>query len=257
METALVSVIMPCYNVEKFIAQSIDSVQQQSYPHWELILVDDCSTDQTAAIIAAAAALDKRMRCITLPENSGTGVAREIGLRNAQGAFIAFLDADDLWKPQKLEKQLQFLAAHKLAFTFSFYDCIDEQGKELKLQVQAPAELSYRQLFFCNYVGNLTGIYQRAAFGELMISSSRKRQDWMLWLSIVKQIKKAKPLPESLAYYRLRQHSLSASKLTLLKHNFEVYRTFHAYNYVSCLFIMIGFLFTQLLIKPRYIKKLR
>ncbi|HKO76896.1 MAG TPA: hypothetical protein VJU52_06745, partial [Flavobacterium sp.] len=108
----------------------------------------------------------------------------------------------------------------------------------------------------CNYVGNLTGIYDRNYFGKIAISSTRKRQDWMMWLTILKKIKKVKPVPESLAIYRIRDNSLSASKIDLLKHNFAVYRSFHGYNYVSSMVIMIGFLFTQLIIKPYYIKKI-
>jgi hypothetical protein len=112
-------------------------------------------------------------------------------------------------------------------------------------------------LFFCNYVGNLTGIYDANYLGKIAISSIRKRQDWMLWLSILKKVKTAQPIPESLAYYRIRENSISASKLDLLKHNFAVYRTFHGFNLVVSIACMIGFLFTQLLIKPTYIKTTR
>lgn len=145
---------------------------------------------------------------------------------------------------------------HKLHFTFSFYDFIDEVGYSLNKRVEAPKNLSYLQLFLCNYVGNLTGIYEKDYFGKIAISSTRKRQDWMVWLTILKKVKKAKPVPESLALYRIRDNSLSASKIDLLKHNFSVYRSFHGFSYVSSLFIMVGFLFTQLLIKPRYVKKI-
>ena len=113
------------------------------------------------------------------------------------------------------------------------------------------------QLFFCNYVGNLTGIYEVKYFGKITISSIRKRQDWMLWLTILKKIKSAQAIPESLAYYRIRENSISASKIDLLKHNFAVYRTFHRYNLTVALMCMIGFLFTQLIVKPFYIKTIK
>src|SRR6187402_1059702 len=255
MERPLVSIITPSFNSEKFIADTIRSVQSQTHQNWEMIIVDDCSTDKTVAIIEQFVSNDKRILSFQLDKNSGAGIARETALSKAQGDYIAFLDADDLWKPLKLEKQLQFLKDHKVPFTFSFYDCIDEVGNSLNKRVEAPITLSYRQLFFCNYVGNLTGIYERNYFGKIAISSTRKRQDWMMWLTILKKIKNVKPVPESLAFYRIRDNSLSASKVDLLKHNFAVYRRFHGFNYVSSLFIMIGFLFTQLLIKPRYIKK--
>lgn len=256
MKENLVSIITPSFNSEKFIVGTIESVQNQSYQNWEMIIVDDCSTDQTVSIIERFVANDNRIRLFQLDKNSGTGIARGTALSKAKGDYIAFLDADDLWKPLKLEKQLQFLKDNKTPFTFSFYDCMDEGGNTLNKRVEAPRNLSYRQLFFCNYIGNLTGIYEINYFGKIAISSTRKRQDWMMWLTILKKIKKGKPVPESLAIYRIRDNSLSASKVDLLKHNFAVYRSFHGFNYISSLFIMIGFLFTQLIIKPRFIKKI-
>jgi teichuronic acid biosynthesis glycosyltransferase TuaG len=256
MEKALVSIITPSFNSEKFIAGTIQSVQNQTHQNWEMIIVDDCSTDQTVSVIQQFVKNDDRIRLFQLDKNSGAGIARETALSKAKGDYIAFLDADDLWKPLKLEKQLQFLKENKAHFTFSYYDCIDEQGNALNRRVEAPRKLTYRQLFFCNYVGNLTGIYEVNYFGKIAISATRKRQDWMVWLTILKKIKKAKPVPESLALYRISDNSLSASKIDLLKHNFAVYRTFHGYSYIASLFIMIGFLFTQLLIKPCYIKKM-
>lgn len=256
MENPLVSIITPSYNSEKFIDQTILSVQNQTYQNWEMIIVDDCSKDMTVAIIKQFIAYDDRIKLLQSDNNSGAGIARNLGVLKSKGDFIAFLDADDLWKPLKLEKQLQFLKENNFHFTFSFYDCIDEDGNLLNLRVNAPKNLSYFQLFFCNFVGNLTGIYEVNYFGKIAISSTRKRQDWILWLSILKKIKTAKPVQESLAFYRIRDHSLSASKLDLLKHNFDVYRSYHKYNFITSLLIMIGFLFTQLLIKPLYVKKI-
>lgn len=250
----LVSIIIPTYNSADFIADTLASVQQQTYPNWEVILVDDGSTDTTLTIAQNIAQTDHRIRIFKNLTNSGTGVTRNNALHHCQGNYIAFLDADDLWKSNKLERQLQFMQEQQQPFTFSFYECIDEAGNPLNRLVEAPKNLSYRQLFFCNYVGNLTGIYDADFFEKIAISSIRKRQDWMLWLTILKKLKSAKPIPESLAYYRIRNNSLSASKVALLQHNFAVYRQFHRYNFVVSLFIMIGFLFTQLLIKPRYIK---
>jgi glycosyltransferase involved in cell wall biosynthesis len=256
MENLSVSIITPTFNSEKYIAQTIQSIQNQTYLNWELIIVDDCSCDKTVSIIADFARKDSRIKFFQLEKNSGTGVTRNYGLTKANGRFIAFLDSDDLWKPTKLEKQIDFLIKNKLPFTFTFYECIDERGNSLGKIVTAPRNLSYRRLFFCNYVGNLTAIYDVKYFGKIPISSIRKRQDWMLWLAILKKIKTAEALPESLAYYRIRENSISASKLTLLKHNFRVYRNFHNFNLMVALCCMIGFLFTQLFIKPLYIKKI-
>lgn len=256
MNSSLVSIITPTYNSEKFIIETIQSVQKQSYPDWEMIIVDDCSTDNTVSIVSAISKNDSRIRFFQLEENLGTGVARDLALSKATGRYITFLDSDDLWKPSKLEKQIDFLRSNNLPFTFSFYECIDEAGNALDKKIEAPKRLKYYQLFFCNFIGNLTGIYDTSFFGKIPISSIRKRQDWMMWLTILKKIKTAMPVPESLAYYRVRENSISASKFNLLQHNFKVYRTFHGLNLVVSLICMVGFLFTQLMIKPFYTKKL-
>ena len=256
MNSSLVSIITPTYNSEKFIIETIQSVQKQSYPDWEMIIVDDCSTDNTVSIVSAISKNDSRIRFFQLEENLGTGVARDLALSKATGRYITFLDSDDLWKPSKLEKQIDFLRSKNLPFTFSFYECIDEAGNALDKKIEAPKRLKYYQLFFCNFIGNLTGIYDTSFFGKIPISSIRKRQDWMMWLTILKKIKTAMPVPESLAYYRVRENSISASKFNLLQHNFKVYRTFHGLNLVVSLICMVGFLFTQLMIKPFYTKKL-
>ena len=252
----LISIITPSFNSEKFISETIQSVQNQTYKNWELLIVDDCSEDKTIEIIEAFVQNDTRIQLFQLHNNQGTGFARNHALSLAKGRFIAFLDADDLWKPEKLTTQIDFMKTNNLPFTFSFYECVDEAGTKLNKTIEAPKKLNYIQLFFCNYIGNLTGIYDTDYFKKIPISCIRKRQDWMMWLTILKQIKTAKPVPKSLAYYRIRQNSISASKIDLLQHNFRVYREFHHLNIVFSSFCMIGFLFTQLIIKPFYIKKL-
>jgi len=250
----LVSILTPTFNAQKYIRATIESVQNQSYQNWEMILVDDASTDQTVSIIKEFAANDNRIKLTELSKNSGNGFARNVALEKATGKYIAYLDADDLWFPMKLEKQILFLKTNNLPFTFSFYDCIDEEGNNLNRRVEAPLNLTYNQLFFCNYVGNLTAIYDVDFFGKIILEATQKRQDWRLWLTILKQIKTTKPVPEPLAFYRIRKDSISSSKFKLIKHNFGVYRDFHGFNFVSSVFLMIRFLFTQLIIKPRYIK---
>lgn len=256
METPLVSIITPSFNSEKFIASTIRSVQDQTYSNWELLIVDDCSTDNTGKIVIDLAQNDNRIKFYKLTKNSGAGVARNQAVQMAGGKFIAFLDSDDLWKPEKLSKQTNYLISNNLPFTFSFYDCIDEEGNPINKRVEAPKTLTYSQLFFCNFIGNLTGIYDVDYFGKIPISGIRKRQDWMVWLTVLKKIRKAKPIRESLAFYRVRKDSISASKFLLLEHNFAVYRLFHKFNVLTSLFCMAGFLFMQLLIKPRYSKKI-
>ncbi|MCR4032751.1 MULTISPECIES: glycosyltransferase family 2 protein [Flavobacterium] len=252
----LVSILIPTYNTEKFIRSTIESVQNQTYTNWEMILVDDASTDKTVAIIEEFAQKDSRIKLFKLPENRGNGFARNAALEKATGKYIAYLDADDLWFREKLEKQIQFLKANNLHFTFSFYDSIDEEGNDLNRRVESPNPLTYKQLFFCNYVGNLTAIYDADYFGKIILETTQKRQDWRIWLTILKQIKTAKPVPEPLAFYRIRKDSVSSSKFKLIKHNFGVYRQFHGYNFVFAVLLMIRFLYTQLIVKQKYIKKI-
>lgn len=251
----LVSILTPTYNTEKFIRATIESVQNQTYQNWEMILVDDASTDETAKIISDFADKDSRIKLFKLSKNSGNGFARNEALEKATGKYIAYLDADDLWSSTKLEKQIQFLKTNNQPFTFSYYDSIDGEGNNLKRRVESPNPLTYKELFFCNYVGNLTAIYDTEYFGKIKLESSEKRQDWRIWLTILKQLKAVEAVPESLAFYRIRKDSISSSKFKLIKHNFGVYRDFHGFNFVSSVLLMIRFLFTQLVVKPRYIKK--
>jgi teichuronic acid biosynthesis glycosyltransferase TuaG len=257
METPLVSIITPTYNSEKFISATILSLLSQTYTNWEMIIVDDCSTDTTEEIIQEFIQKDFRISFYQLQKNSGPGIARNQAVDLAKGRYIAFLDSDDLWKPEKLQKQIEFLILNNLPFTFSFYECIDEEGKPLNIKIEAPLKLHYFQLFFCNFVGNLTGIYDVNCFGKIPISSIRKRQDWMVWLTVLKKIKTAQPIPESLAFYRVRKDSISSSKWKLIQHNYTVYRQFHQFNVFVSLCCMMLFLFTQLLIKQRFSKKLK
>ncbi len=252
--TSLVSIIMPTFNAEKFVSKAITSVQSQTHTNWQLIIVDDCSTDETFKILKHFSKHDNRIEVFRLEKNSGTGIARNFALSKCNGNFIAFLDADDLWKSKKLKIQLDFMAKNKLPFTFSFYETVNENGNLLGKTITAPQNLTYTKLFFCNFIGNLTAIYSVDFFGKIAIDPARKRQDWMLWLIILKKIKTAKPVPEPLAFYSIRNNSISASKINLLQHNFNVYRQFHGFNVAKATVCMIGFLFVQLFVKRFFVR---
>lgn len=252
---SFVSIITPCFNSEKYISQTIQSVISQTHENWELLLVDDCSTDETFSIISNFASKDTRIKSFKLDKNSGAGVARNFAIQQVIGNYIAFLDADDLWKPEKLEKQINFMETQKIPFTFSFYETINEAGNLRNETITTPSKITYKQLYYCNWIGNLTGIYSVDFFGKIPISSIKKRQDWMLWLQIVKQIQIAIPVNESLAYYRVREDSISASKWKLIQYNFKVYRNFHKQNFFMACLDTIRFLYVQLVVKPKYKKK--
>lgn len=248
----LVSIITPTFNSAKYIAETIQSVQNQTHINWEMIIVDDCSTDHTIDLIKTFITKDNRIQLHQLASNSGAGVARNLALQKSKGDYIAFLDSDDLWKPEKLEKQLNFMQKNKLPLTFSYFEQIDENGQLLYTTITTPTIVSYKMLYYCNWIGNLTGIYKVAFFGKIPIETAKKRQDWMLWLTLVEKTKKAIPVPESLAYYRVRKNSISSSKFSLIKHNYYIYKSFHKNNTFIAILNTILFLFNQLMIKSRF-----
>jgi len=250
----LVSIITPTYNAEKYLRQTVESVRAQTFSDWELICVDDCSRDGTTALIRSFQEQDSRIKLFQLDRNSGPGVARDTAVQQAQGRYLAFLDADDLWKSEKLAKQVDFLQAEKQPFTFCFYDWMSEDGQLLGKTVTAPNPLTYEHMRYCNHVGNLTGIYDTERFGKIPISGIRKRQDFILWLTILKEIKVGRPVPESLAVYRLRDSSLSSSKLKLLQANFAFYRQhFQESHWRAAISLSIN-VYHQLFVKPRYLR---
>ncbi|MCM4155020.1 glycosyltransferase family 2 protein [Gramella sp. AN32] len=253
-EYGLVSVIMPAYNAETFIAEAIQSVIDQSYSNWELIIVNDASTDATEKVISAF--FDDRISMISLKQNQGTHISRNKAIQSASGNFIAFLDADDLWKREKLQKQLAFMDENSASACFSSYELIDEQGIELNKKIEAFPVLEFQKLLKANYVGNLTGIYSVEKLGKIAVPDLRKRQDWGLWLEVVKKGGAMLGINESLAYYRVRKGSISSKKLPMLKYNFNIYHKVLKFNKIRSLYYMLIFLKEQLLVKPKQTKDL-
>lgn len=219
-----VTIVTPSYNSAAFIGQTIESVQAQTFTDWQMIIVDDLSTDSSNAIIADYAARDPRIIPVILSENSGAAVARNVAIEKADGRFIAFLDSDDLWQPQKLEKQIAFMTAGGYGLTFSWYDRIDEAGISLDQTVRSPARVSYRDMLRTNYIGCLTAVYDTAQIGRAFMPLIRKRQDYGLWLQILRTEKFAYCLQESLALYRVRKGAISSNKLDLVRYNWALLR---------------------------------
>lgn len=253
---ALVSVIMPAYNSERFIAASIYSVQKQTYSNWELLVIDDASKDQTLAIIKDLASSDSRIKLLQNKENLGAGISRNKGIAQAKGKYIAFLDADDLWKPHKLQTQLNFMQENKVLVCFSSYEQIDENGRERREIVQALPVLTYQKLLKSNYIGNLTGIYNAFEIGKIYGPEIRKRQDWGLWLAAVKKAGLAKSIKEPLAIYRLRKNSVSGNKFEMLRYNFNIYHQVLGFGFFKSLGSMMVFLKEHFFVKRKQLRKL-
>ena len=253
----LVSVIMPAYNSAVFISESIQSVLTQSYQNWELLVIDDASVDSTKEIIQQFAEKDTRIHFLENPSNKGTHHTRNKGIKAAQGDFIAFLDADDQWKPEKLKKQLDLLLHENIPACFSSYELISEDGDKLNKKIQALPVLTYEKLLKANYVGNLTGIYSAKDLGKIYCPEILKRQDWALWLKVIEKGGPLQGIQESLAIYRVRKNSISGNKVEMLKYNFNVYHKILGYDLFTSLWKMIVFLNEQFFVKSKQVKTMK
>ena len=204
-----VSVVTPIWNAAATLAETVASVRAQDFEDWEMLLIDDASTDGSPALARALADADPRIQVLTLPENGGPAAARNAGIRAARGRYIAFVDADDLWRPQKLARQIGFMRAGGHALTFSAYRRIAADGRPLGI-VRPPVRVDRAELLKGNVIGCLTAVYDSAMVGRLEMPPIRRRQDYGLWLEILSRVPHAHALPEVLADYRVHPGSLSA-----------------------------------------------
>lgn len=231
----LVSIITPVYNSESYICETINSVINQTYPCWELILVDDCSVDSSINVIKPFIERDSRIKLINLSQNSGAAVARNKGIEFANGRYIAFLDSDDLWLPHKLELQLPFMQDNGYPFTFSAYDKINEKGKVFG-HIGVPDKVCYSDLLKMCSIGCLTAIYDTEYFGKVYMPLIRKRQDLGLWLKLLKQTDYAYGLNKALGQYRVRTDSISANKPNAAKYTWRLYREVEGLNLFNAIY---------------------
>lgn len=231
----LVSVITPAYNAEQYIAEAIDSVRAQSYSNWEMLIVDDCSTDKTQEIIRRYAD-DKRIRIISLENNSGAAVARNTAIKNANGHFIAFLDADDKWKPQKLEVQITYMQKMKIGFSFSEYEYIPRSTDEITKPFMVPDTLNYKQALKNTVIGCLTVVLDTDIIGKFEMPLVRRGQDNLTWLMLLKNGTIAYGIHESLAEYRRVEGSLSNSKIKAMKRQWNNYRKEVGLSFLPCVY---------------------
>ena len=241
----MVSIITPVYNSEAYLSDCINSVLNQNYTDWEHILVDDCSTDGSSRIIKKYASQDSRIIYCKLLTNSGPGIARNKAIEMAKGRYIAFLDCDDIWFPQKLEKQVDFMKKNAFRFTFTSYVHMDESGRYRDKIVIAPKEVSYKSALFKNPIGCLTAMYDSEFYGKQYMPSLRKRQDYALWLKLLKR-SNAYGIQECLAGYRLQKKSVSSNKLSLIKYEWLIYRKEEKLNFFKSIFYLLSAIFLKL-----------
>lgn len=220
-----VSVVMPAYNARRFIGEAIQSVLDQTYGAWQLIVVDDASTDDTAEIVASYRRNDERISYVRNPGNLGVVHSRNRALELAQGKYVAFLDADDVWKPAKLAAQVAFMEQTGTSVSYGSYLRIDGDGRPVG-KVVAPDGLSYDDMLKSNFIGNLTGIFRRADLSDLRFEDIR-HEDYVFWLRALDKVGWARATPscEPLAGYRVSAGSLSANKLKAARWQWTIYRS--------------------------------
>lgn len=239
----LVSIIMPSYNSAKFVRETIESVLLQTYTNWELIIVDDCSDDNTDEIIAGFC--DKRIHYLKNERNSGAAVSRNRALREARGRWIAFLDSDDLWLPKKLEKQIRFMEENSYHFSYTNYVEINEDSVPNGRRITGPKKISKTGMYNYCWIGCLTVMYDANIVGLIQIEDIKKNNDYAMWLKVIRKAD-CYLLADELAKYRKRTGSISDhSYVKLVKWHYRLYRDAEKMNicfsiYNTCRNMLFG-----------------
>ena len=244
----LVSIVIPVYNSEKFIKETIQTVEEQTYQNWELLLVNDCSTDNSENIIKYYEEKDKRIRLINLERNSGAAVARNRGIDEAKGKYIAFLDSDDLWDKQKLEKQIKFMQDNDYEFTFTSYEFAEENGKGTGKVVNVPIKINYKQALKNTTIWTSTVIFDVEKLGKDLINmpNVRRGQDTATWWKVLKTGVTAYGLNENLSLYRRSNNTLSSNKIKALKRTWNLYRNVENLSFFASLYNFCWYCFNAI-----------
>ena len=232
----LISIITPTYNCGKFIGETIESVINQTYENWEMIIVDDCSKDNTKDIVNKYAQNDDRIKYHLLEKNSGAAIARTKAMELANGNYMAFLDSDDLWVEDKLEKQLKFMKENNFNFVCTEYEQIDEQSNPLGKIIKVRDKANYNRVLLDCPVGNSTVMYNVKAMGKFEVPNIRKRNDDALWLQMLKKEEYIHGMKEVLMKYRIRENSISSNKLDLVKYHWYLYREIENLSVIRSVF---------------------
>lgn len=220
----VVTVVMPVYNSQQYLTESLSSVLSQTLVDFELIAIDDCSSDSSLSILESYASNDGRVRVIGLDKNSGPAVARNVGIHEAKGRYIAFIDSDDIWLPHKLAIQMELIQDTQSAIVFSSYSLIQNNGLRSESIVHAPARVTYQMLLRSNYIGCSTAMYDTKKVGKVYMPEIRFRQDYGLWLRILRNGHSALGISEPLVRYRVRKDSVSSNKPRAALYHWKVLR---------------------------------
>ena len=224
MEQPLVSIIMPCYNMATYIAESIKSVIAQTYTNWEMLIIDNVSNDNTVEIVKQFCAIDERIRLIQNEQQIGIGPSRNKAIRVAKGRFLAFLDADDIWSPEKLSTQVAFMTEKNVGFSFTSYDCIDEKGDKLQRMIRQSGDMRYHDYLHNTVIGCSTVMLNTDIVGPVTMPDFRTSEDTATWLDILRKGYCAYSIDKILVSYRIRRQSASSNKFKAACDLWKVYR---------------------------------
>lgn len=253
----LVSIITPTYNCGKYIKETIESVINQTYINWEMIIVDDCSTDNTKDIVNYYQQKYSNIIYKILDKNSGAAIARNTALKMAKGKYIAFLDSDDLWLPEKLEHQIKFMKDNNFYFTYTNYEEIDENSNKLNKLITGPKKITKTGMYNYCWQGCLTVMYNAEKIGLIQIENLPKNNDYAMWLKVIKKTN-CYLLNENLAKYRIRTGSISRNnKLKLIKYHYLLFRIAEHKNPVISFLNTIRNLFFGIIKKIKYKKVIK
>lgn len=250
-----VSIITPSWNCGRFVEETIQSILSQTYSNWELLFQDDCSTDKTKEIVAKYAAIDSRIKYECNVQNSGAAITRNNALRRAKGKWIAFLDSDDIWLPDKLEKQIKFMQDNNYHFSYTGYCEINEQAKEIGKLISGPKHITKVGMFCFCWLGCLTVMYDREHIGLIQIADIKKNNDYAMWLKVCQKAD-AYLLDEPLAKYRRgRTGSISThGYTTLIKWHYKLFRESEQLGVIASTFITLVNLVCGVFKKIKYVK---
>ena len=243
---SLVSIITPSYNSARFISDCVYSVLKQTYNNWELLIIDDASEDNSLEIIKELSKIDERIKTVFLERNGGAAEARNIAIKKSKGRYIAFLDADDVWKDDKLKEQINFMQVNNIAFSFCSYQPMSEDGKVLFREIKAPLKMTYNSFLKNTIIGCLTVVLDKSKIGDFKIPNLRTSQDMALWLLIMRNGFDAYGIEKSLAYYRIVGTSNTSNKLKVIGGVWRIYRNEEGLGYLQSIWCFLNYAFNAI-----------
>ena len=242
----LVSIITPAYNSEKYLAETIESVLNQTYKNWEMIIIDDCSTDKTSKLVNDYILADSRIKLVSLNKNGGVSNARNIGLSKARGAFVAFLDSDDIWVKNKLETQILFMKKNDYYITYSSYAKFITTPQEVESVISVPKKMKKNDILKNTIIGCLTVVINIEEVGTIEMPNISHAEDQCTWISVLERGYVAYGINDVLAYYRINSTSLSGNKVSAAKKQWNVYRRYHNFSIIKSLYYYLNYAFNVL-----------